>query len=256
MQSSKSSSLIIIKTPAEIEKMRKAGAATRKVLGKIEENLKPGITTKFIDDLAFKEICSLGAKPAFLGYRGYPASVCVSINDELVHGIPRASRKINNGDIVSIDLGVIVDGFYGDMAATYGVGKISASAKKLLDVTRISLEKAIEQVKPGKRLGDVSYAVQKYAESKGFSVVREYVGHGIGRNMHEEPAVPNFGEPGTGPRLETGMVIAIEPMLNEGDWRVKVLGDNWTVVTEDGKLCAHFEHTVAVTKDGHEILTQ
>ncbi|MFH1368596.1 MAG: type I methionyl aminopeptidase [Elusimicrobiota bacterium] len=247
--------MIIIKTAAEIEKMRAAGRITRKVLAKIEKNLAPGVSTKFIDDIAFKEMSSLGVKPAFLGYRGYPASVCISVNNELVHGIPRESRKINDGDIVSIDLGVICDGFYGDMAATYGIGKISKKAKKLIETTKAALKKAIETIKPGRRLGDVSNTVQRFVENKGFSVVREYVGHGIGRSMHEEPAIPNFGEPGTGPRLEAGMVLAIEPMVNEGGWQVKVLEDNWTVVTIDGKLCAHFEHTVAVTDKGCEILT-
>lgn len=236
--------------------MRVAGRITRQVLAKIETILEPGITTKYIDDVAFKEMSSLGSKPAFLGYKGYPASVCVSINDELVHGIPRASRKILSGDIVSIDLGVIYEGFFGDMAATYGIGKISPKAKKLLETTEDALKKAIEAVKPGKRLGDVSNTVQRFAEGRGYSVVRDYVGHGIGRNMHEEPAIPNFGAPGTGPRLEPGMVLAIEPMVNEGGWQVQVLNDNWTVVTSDGKLCAHFEHTVAVTENGHEILTK
>jgi methionyl aminopeptidase len=254
--SSKDKLPIEVKTPADIKKMRRAGEMTARVLQKLEPHLKPGVSTKQLDDIAFNEMSSLGVKPAFLGYRGYPASICVSINDELVHGIPRAGRILKEGDIASVDLGVICDGFFGDMAATYPIGKISAAAKKLIEVTRVSLEKAIEQVKPGKRLGDVSHAVQEYAEGEGFSVVRDYVGHGIGRRMHEEPSIPNFGDPATGPRLVPGMALAIEPMLNQGTWEVTVLPDNWTVVTADGKICAHFEHTVMVTEKGHEILTK
>lgn len=195
-------------------------------------------------------------KPAFLGYHGYPASTCISINEELVHGIPRSDRSLREGDIVSIDLGVIHDGFYGDAARTYAVGSISTAAQKLIDTAVESLERAMAQARPGNRLGDVSWAVQSYAEKAGYSVVRDYVGHGIGRKMHEDPAVPNFGKPGTGPRLLPGMVIAIEPMINAGDWRVKTLSDGWTVVTEDGKLCAHVEHTVAITDNGNEVLTR
>lgn len=236
--------------------MRRAGEMTARVLKKLEPHLKPGVSTKQLDDIAFSEMSSLGVKPAFLGYRGYPASICVSINNELVHGIPRAGRILKEGDIASIDLGVICDGFYGDMAATYPIGKVSAAAKRLIEVTKTSLEKAIEQVRPGRRLGDVSHAVQEYAEKQGFSVVRDYVGHGIGRRMHEEPSIPNFGDAGTGPRLVPGMALAIEPMLNQGTWEVTVLPDNWTVVTADGKLCAHFEHTVMVTEKGHEIMTR
>lgn len=247
---------IEIKSDSEIQKLRKAGKAVAQVLKILSESLRPGISTGVLDDIAFKEISSLGMKPAFLGYRGFPASACISINSELVHGIPRSSRVVEDGDIVSIDLGVLSDGFYGDAAVTCGVGKISKEAEKLLEVTRESLERAILEVKPGNRLGDVSWAVQKYAESQGYSVVRDYVGHGIGRQLHEEPAVPNFGKPHSGPRLIPGIVLAIEPMVNVGDWRVKQLSDGWTVVTEDGKLCAHFEHMVAVTKDGNEVLTR
>lgn len=256
MLSSKDNLPIEIKTSADIEKMRRAGEITAKILALLAKKLRAGMSTKELDDLAFNEMSSLGVKPAFLGYRGYPASICASINSELVHGIPRTSRILKEGDILSVDLGVINDGFFGDMAATFPVGKITPAAKRLLETTRISLVKGIEQVKPGKRLGDVSSAVQQYAESRGFSVVREYVGHGIGRRMHEEPSIPNFGVPDTGPRLLPGMALAIEPMLNEGTCEVKVLPDNWTVVTADGKLCAHFEHTVLVTENGHEILTK
>ena len=195
-------------------------------------------------------------KPAFLGYGGFPASACVSVNDELVHGIPNDSRVLSSGDIVTVDIGTIYEGYYSDTAYTFPVGKINNSAKKLLQVTEDSLYVAIEQVKPGNRLGDVSYAVQNYAEGFGFSIVREYCGHGVGRNLHEEPNVPNFGKPGTGVRLVEGMTFAIEPMVNFGKRHVDVLSNQWTVVTRDGSLCAHFEHTVVVTKDGCEILTK
>jgi methionyl aminopeptidase len=247
---------IEIKTNKEIDLLREAGQAVAKVLKILENSLEPDISTQYLDNIAFKEITSLGMKPAFLGYRGYPATTCISINNELVHGIPRKDRIIKDGDIVSIDLGVINKGFYGDMAATFGVGKISDSAKYLIEITKESLERAIENVRPGGRLGDVSSSVQKFVEDRGFSVVRDYVGHGIGRKLHEEPAVPNFGKPSTGPRLLPGMVIAIEPMVNVGDWKVKTLSDGWTVVTEDGKNCAHFEHMVAITESGKEVLTR
>jgi methionyl aminopeptidase len=245
-----------LKSSSEIEKLRTAGQTVARILQKISEHLHPGITTQQIDDLAFQEIRSLNMKPAFLGYRGYPASACVSLNDELVHGIPRPDRVVKDGDIVTIDLGVFAQGFCGDMAMTYGVGTITPEARRLLDVTQQSLELAIEQVKPGNRLGDIGWAVQQYAEKNGYGVVRDYVGHGIGRQMHEEPAVPNFGTPHTGLRLEPGMVICIEPMLNAGDYRVRALDDGWTVVTVDGKLCAHFEHMVAVTATGYDVLSR
>jgi len=247
---------IELKNSSEIDRLRTAGKAVARILRILSEHLHPGVTTRHIDELAFNEIRSLDMKPAFLGYRGYPASICISLNEELVHGIPRSDRIIRDGDIVTIDLGVISQGFYGDMAATFGVGAVTPEAERLLHTTRHSLDLAIAQVKSGNRLGDVSWAVQQYAEMQGYSVVRDYVGHGIGRQLHEEPAVPNFGTPHTGIRLEPGMVIAIEPMVNSGDYRVKTLGDGWTVVTVDGKLCAHFEHMVAVTDSGHEVLTQ
>lgn len=221
----------------------------------LEQHLAPGVSTQYLDDIAFREIRSLGMQPAFLGYHGYPASACISINNELVHGIPRPDRIIKDGDIVTIDLGVFAEGYCGDMAKTFGVGTISAEARKLLDVTKTSLDLAIEQVQPNNRLGDVSWAVQHYAETNGYSIVRDYVGHGIGRKMHEDPAVPNFGSPHTGIRLQPGMVICIEPMVNVGSYLVKTLADGWTVVTVDGKLCAHFEHMVAVTENGHDVLT-
>jgi methionyl aminopeptidase len=253
---SSQTSAIEIKSDTEIDKLRVAGQAVAKILKKLSEHLRPGISTAQLDDIAFKEISSLGMKPAFLGYRGFPASACISINSELVHGIPRSNRIIKDGDIVTVDLGVLCNGYFGDAAATYGVGRVTKEAEKLMEVTKESLERAIEAVKPGNRLGDVSWAVQEFAEKNGYSVVRDYVGHGIGRKLHEEPAVPNFGKPNTGPRFVPGVVLAIEPMINVGSWRVKQLSDGWTVVTEDGKLCAHFEHMVAVTKSGNEVLTR
>lgn len=245
-----------LKTEKDIELLRIAGRIVSEVLKVLLINIKPGVSTKYLDDIAFKEIKLRDAKPAFLGYRGYPATACISVNDELVHGIPRKDKILKNGDIVSIDLGVIYEGFYGDMAVTCGVGKISSEAQNLINVTKTSLVKAIEQAKPGKRLGDISWAIQEYVESQNYSVVRDYVGHGIGRNLHEEPPVPNFGQPNTGIRLVPGMVIAIEPMVNLGSYKVKTLNDGWTVVTEDSKLCAHFEHMVAITDKGNEVLTQ
>lgn len=250
------SNKIELKSPSEIEKMRIASKAIAEILEELKSFIKPGITTKDIDVKVSKKIRSFNMKPAFLGYGGFPASACVSINNELVHGIPNDSRVLSSGDIVSVDVGTIYDGYYGDAAYTYPVGKISDSTKKLLQVTEDSLYLAIEQVKPGNRLGDVSYAVQKYAESFGYSVVRDYCGHGIGRNLHEEPSVPNFGKNGTGVKLEEGLVIAIEPMVNAGKYYVDVLPNGWTVVTRDSSLCAHYEHTVLVTKNGYEILTK
>jgi methionyl aminopeptidase len=250
------SATIELKTAAELEKMRIAGAGAAKVLALLGTRVQPGISTQNLDEIAFSEICSLGMKPAFLGYRGYPATTCISINHELVHGIPRPDRVIADGDIVSIDLGVIYQGYYGDTAATFGAGMIPSDAQQLLRCTQESLERAIKQVRPGNRMGDLSHAVQRFAEERGYGVVRDYVGHGIGRKMHEEPAVPNFGKPGTGLRFIPGMVIAIEPMITAGDWRVKTLSDGWTVVTVDGGRCAHFEHTVAVTDSGCDILTR
>jgi len=253
-------SSIELKTAAEIEKMRTAGRVTGEILEKLSEIIKPGISTKEIDGFAEKYIRSLKMIPAFLGVKGgsypYPASACVSLNDEVVHGIPNESRILKSGDIVSVDLGVIYEGYYGDAAKTYAVGSITDTAAKLLKITELSLQKGIEQALPGKRLGDVAFAVQKTAEEAGFSVVRDFVGHGIGRSLHEEPPVPNFGKAGTGIRLVPGMVIAIEPMVNEGGYGVEITGDDWTVVTKDGSLSAHFEHTVAITENGNEILTK
>jgi len=234
--------------------MRQAGHIVAKTLRELARAVKPGITTIQLDTLARRYIEKLQARPAFLGYQGYPASICASLNDEVVHGIP-SLRRLKTGDIISIDVGVFYKGYYGDAAATFAVGEVSPLAARLLEVTRESLYKGIEKAFPGNHLYDISAAIQAYAESQGFSVVRNYVGHGIGSEMHEEPQVPNFGLPGKGPVLEAGMVLAIEPMVNAGTWEVETLGDNWTVVTRDRSLSAHFEHTVAILQDGPKILT-
>ena len=219
------------------------------------ELVKPGISTLELDAAAEKTIRSFGATPLFLGYYGFPGTICASVNEEVVHGIPKKDRILKSGDIISIDTGARLDGFCSDAAITLGVGEVSDEAQRLMDVTKKSLYKAIGQVKPGKRLGDVEHAVETFAKQNGVGVVRDYCGHGIGRNMHEEPSIPNFGKPGTGPLLEKGMVLAIEPMLTAGTYRVRELDDGWTVVTADGKYAAHFEHTVAVTANGSEIFT-
>jgi methionyl aminopeptidase len=251
---------IELKTVEEIEKMRTAGRVVGEILQRLFGIIKPGITTKDIDIFSEKYIKSLNMIPAFLGVKGiscpFPASACVSINDEVVHGIPSASRILKSGDIVSVDIGVIYEGYYGDAAMTYAVGSISVAAAKLLEIAELSLQKGIEQALSGKRLGDISYAVQKTVEDAGFSVVRDFVGHGIGRSLHEDPQIPNFGRAGTGIKLFPGMVLAIEPMVNAGNYEVCMLDDNWTVVTKDGGLSAHFEHTVAITENGCEILTK
>jgi methionyl aminopeptidase len=221
----------------------------------LKKAIQPGITTKELDRIAEKVIRGFGATPSFKGYNGFPGSICTSVNDELVHGIP-GSRVLNEGDIISLDIGACYDGYHGDSAWTYGVGEISPEAERLLTVTEESLYKGLEQAKPGARLGDISHAIQKHAEDAGFSIVREYVGHGIGQNLHEAPSIPNYGLPGKGPRLKPGMTLAIEPMVNAGKRFVRTLADNWTVVTTDGSLCAHFEHTIAITDEGHEILTK
>jgi methionyl aminopeptidase len=246
--------LIVLKSSQEIELMRQAGRIAGEVLYELSLAVKPGITTARLDNLALRCIRKNNAEPAFLGYNGFPASICTSINEELVHGIP-GLRQLKNGDIVSIDVGVLYKGYYGDAAATFPVGKVSPLAAQLIEVTRESLNQAVNKAVPGNRLYDISNAVQSYVEAKGFSVVRNYVGHGIGSNLHEEPQVPNFGPPGKGPLLEEGMVLAIEPMVNAGTWEVETLDDQWTVVTGDRNLSAHFEHSVAILQDGPEILT-
>ena len=246
--------MIILKSAQEIELMRRAGRIVAQVLHKLSRAIRPGMTTAQLDTLARRFIKSQHARAAFLGYQGFPASICTSVNDEVVHGIP-SLRRLAEGDIVSIDVGANYKGYFGDGACTFPVGEISPLAQKLIDVTRGSLLRGIREAVPGKRLYDISAAIQTFVEKKGFSVVRNYVGHGIGSAMHEEPQVPNFGSPGKGPLLEEGMVLAIEPMVNAGSWEVKTLRDQWTVVTKDKSLSAHFEHTVAILKDGPEILT-
>ncbi|OGS37698.1 MAG: type I methionyl aminopeptidase, partial [Elusimicrobia bacterium RIFOXYA2_FULL_69_6] len=217
--------------------------------------VRPGATTLELDGAAAAEIGRLGAKPAFLGYRGFPATLCVSINDEIIHGIPSAERRIREGDLVSLDCGCLFEGFFTDAAVTVGAGRLGADAQKLLGTTRESLAAGIAALRPDGRLGDYSAAVQRHVEAAGFSVVREFVGHGIGRALHEDPAVPNFGKAGAGPRLVAGMVVALEPMVNAGGWESRTLKDGWTCVTKDGSLSAHFEHTVAITARGPEVLT-
>ena len=248
---------IMIKTPQEIEKMRRSGEAVRDVLETVRAQVKAGATTLDLEKSAEAKMKVLGAVPAFKGYRGYPCVLCTSLNNEVVHGIPSKNRVLRDGDIVSIDCGVVVDGYYGDSAITVAVGDgISPEAKRLLDVTKASLESAIAVVKPGATLGDIGAAVQEIVEADGFSVVRDFVGHGIGTHMHEDPQVPNYGQRGQGTKLRAGMVLAIEPMVNAGGPNVQVLKDGWTAVTEDGSLSAHFEHTVAVTQQGAVVLTQ
>ncbi len=242
------------KTSEEIEIMRHAGKIVAETLDMVEQHLKPGITTGELDRLIEEFIRSRDAVPAFKDYQGFPASACISIDEEVVHGIP-GSRVIKEGEIVSIDVGSIYRGFYGDAARTYGVGKVSAEKMRLMEVTQKCLRAGIDKTKNGNKLGQISAAVQQVAEIAGYGVVRQLVGHGIGRQMHEEPQVPNFGSPDDGPVLETGMVLAIEPMINMGTYEVKTMPDGWTFVTADGKPSAHFEHTVAVTEDGPDILT-
>jgi methionyl aminopeptidase len=248
-----------LKSKDDLERMRRAGQIVAEVLQRLQAEAKPGVTTLDLDRIAEEMTRKRGAVPAFKGYRVgtrvFPASLCVSINEEVVHGIP-ASRALKDGDIVGLDFGVVVEGYYGDAAVTVPVGKITARAQHLLDATRESLWEGIRTIKVGSRLGDLSHAIQRYAESAGLSVVREFVGHGIGRRLHEEPQVPNFGEPGRGRLLREGMVLAIEPMLNLGEPGVLVKDDGWTAVTRDGSLSAHFEHSVAITADGPVVLTQ
>jgi len=235
--------------------MREVGRLVGEVLTELSAHVAPGVTTADLDELAEKRIRKAGGTPAFKGYHGYPATICASINDEVIHGIPSGRRVLNEGDVISIDVGASLGGYFGDSAITLAVGQVSEEAATLLRVTDESLYKAVAAVKPGGRVSDIGHAVQRHVEAYGFSVVREFVGHGIGQKMHEEPQVPNYGEQGRGPRLAEGMVLAIEPMVNAGKPAVKVLADGWTAVTRDGSLSAHFEHTVAVTADGPWILT-
>jgi methionyl aminopeptidase len=246
---------IVIKTAKEVEKMRRAGGIVREVLHAVRAMVKPGTTTLDLENVAARLIEDAGAKPAFKGYHGFPCVLCTSLNDQVVHGIPSEKTVLREGDILSVDCGAVIDGYYGDSAITIPVGKVAAGTQRLLDITQGSLNRAIETVRPGATLGDVGAAVQEMVEAEGFSVVKEFVGHGIGTHMHEDPQIPNFGQRGRGVRLREGMVLAIEPMVNAGGDAVRVLKDGWTAVTEDGSLSAHFEHTVAVTKDGAAILT-
>jgi len=248
--------MVVCKSAAELESMHRAGLLVWEALEKMRAMVRPDLATRDLDEFAENWCADHGARPAFKGYRGYPGSVCTSINQEVVHGIPSGARRLREGDILSMDFGVELDGYFGDAALTVPVGKISAEREKLLRVTRESLERAIEKVRLGNRLGDVSFAVEEWVEQNGYSVVREFVGHGIGTKMHEDPQVPNYGSPGRGPRLLEGMVLAIEPMVNVGGPGVRVLDDQWTAVTADGSDSAHFEHTVAVTAEGPWILTR
>ena len=234
--------------------MRSAGAIVGATLTVLEESVRPGIKTRELDEIAHGEITRLGGQPAFKGYRGFPATLCTSVNDEIVHGIP-GDKVLQEGDLVKMDVGAVVDGFIGDAAITVAVGEVSREARDLIEVTRRSLEEGIKAAKNGARVGDIGSAVQTFAEAQGYSVVREYVGHGVGRFLHEDPQVPNYGVAGKGPLLRKGMTIAIEPMVNVGDWHTRVLEDNWTIVTLDGSLSSHFEHTIAITDGEPEVLT-
>ena len=246
--------MIVCRSAAEIEKLARVNALVACVLKELAAAVRPGITTADLDAIAEQRLREAGAEPAFKGYHGYPATICASVNEEVVHGIP-SPRALVEGDIISIDMGAKLDGFYGDSAVTVPVGAVTAEAQRLLDVTRTALDKAVAAVKAGARVSDIGAAVQSYVEAQGFSVVREFVGHGIGTSLHEEPQIPNYGTAGRGPRLAEGMALAIEPMVNAGKPAVKVLGDGWTAVTKDKALSAHFEHTVVVTGDGCRVLT-
>jgi methionyl aminopeptidase len=246
--------MVKIKTPAEIDKMREANRMVAKVLESIAGEVAPGVTTAALDGMAEDMCREFGVKPAFKGYGGFPYALCASVNDEVVHGFPNGT-PLKEGDILSVDFGVIYQGFYGDAAVTVPVGRVSEEATQLMEATKASLEAGIQMMRPGNRLGDVSHAVQKVAEAAGFSVVRQFVGHGIGRALHEEPQLPNYGSAGRGMQLKAGMVIAIEPMINAGGYEVRVLEDGWTAVTVDGKLSAHFEHSVAITQNGPRVLS-
>lgn len=247
--------MIVLKSPREIELIRAGGGILAEAIEMLRDLVKPGVSTKEIDLEVEELIRKRGARPAFKGYRGFPATVCVSINEEVVHGIPAAHRRVQEGDIVGLDLGCIVEGYYADAAVTLSVGEIASDVQRLLNVTRESLGQGIAQARPGNRLGDISSTIQRHVEGHGFAVVRAFVGHGIGRALHEDPQIPNFGEPGRGPILKVGMCLAIEPMVTMGTWDVRILDDGWTAVTADGSLAAHFEHTIAITEAGPEILT-
>ncbi len=245
---------MIIYCEEEIRSIRKSNQIVAEILAELKRMIAPGVQTKELNEYAEARVKEMNAIPAFKDYRGYPASLCTSINEEIVHGIP-SFRRLREGDIISIDFGVLYEGYYGDAAVTYPVGEISSKAKKLIEAAEETFFKAMDQMKPGKRISDISFAIQSYVESKGFSVIRAFVGHGIGLSLHEEPQVPNFGSPGRGPRIKSGMVLAIEPMIAMGDWDVEILDDNWTAITRDRSLSAHYEHSVAITEKGPEILS-
>lgn len=246
---------IIIKSEHELDIMRKAGRIVAAILDILKKRIEPGIITQELDRITVEEMKRYDVTSSFKGYRGFPANLCVSVNEQLVHGIP-GDRVLKEGDIVSLDFGAVYDGFHGDAALTVGVGEISPEARSLIDTTEGALQAGINSARGGARLGDISAAIQSYVESRGFAVVREYVGHGIGRQMHESPQIPNYGTAGQGPLLSKGMTMALEPMVNTGDWHTKVAGDGWTVSTADGSLCAHFENTIAITDGDAEILTR
>jgi len=247
--------MIICKTQREIDIMRQAGKIVALTHEELKKHIVPGVTTKELDTIAESFIRKHDAIPSFKGYNGFRGSICASVNDELVHGIP-GDRVLKNGDIISIDIGAQYQGYHGDSAWTYAVGDIDEETQRLLDVTEESLYRGLEEAKPGVRLSNISHAIQTYVEANNFSIVREYVGHGVGQDLHEDPQIPHYGPPNKGPRLKTGMVLAVEPMVNAGSRYVKTLEDDWTVVTQDGKMCAHFEHTIAITESGFEILTK
>jgi methionyl aminopeptidase len=246
--------MIVLKSQEEIAAVRKSSQIVGQILEDLRQMVEPGVRTADLDSYAEKKAREMGAVPAFKGYRGYPASLCTSINEEIIHGIP-SSRILKEGDIISLDFGVVCQGYYGDAAVTYPVGKVSTEAQSLIDTAKKAFFKGFEEISEGQRISNISHAIQSYVESKGFSVIRAFVGHGIGLSLHEEPQVPNFGLPGRGPKMRIGLVLAIEPMIAVGDWNVEIKEDNWTAVTRDKSLSAHFEHTVALTAEGAEILS-
>ena len=248
--------MIIIKSPREIELMKKAGRVVALVFEGIKDKIVPGISTQDVADMCEKIIRDNGAYPTFLNYGGFPGAVCVSVNDEIVHGIPSKKRILRDGDIVSVDVGATLNGYIGDACRTYPVGICSTNALKLIQVTEESFYKGLSYARPGARLGDISHAIQEYCEANGYSIVREYTGHGVGAHLHEDPYIPNYGAAGTGPVLKEGMTLAIEPMVNEGHFGIRVLKDGWTAKTKDGKLSSHYENSIVITKDGYEILTK
>ena len=246
--------MIVLKSQNEIAAIRKSSQIVAQVLVDLREMVEPGVRTIDLDIFAEKKAREMDAVPAFKGYRGYPASLCTSINEEIIHGIP-SSRRLKEGDIISLDFGVVYEGYYGDAAVTYPVGTIEDDAQRLIDTAEVAFFKGYEEIKEGKRISNISHAIQNYVESQGYSVIRSFVGHGIGLSLHEEPQIPNFGPPGHGPKMRIGLVVAIEPMIAAGDWNVEIKDDNWTAVTKDRTLSAHYEHTVALTSDGAEILS-